>query len=159
MNDLLNEDEFLTKPYNPWKRFCIYYSVAFLLNLISIASIRFLKPKDALLVFLIIIIFFVVPPSLSGLMMLRKPEVAMLPLKLNITSIAILFLCCYMGILSIVLYNNLNFLANIEAFWKFPLILLGIYFVVFAITATLIRYRLKWKQKYKNSRTTTTLPQ
>lgn len=156
MNDLLNEDEFLPKAYDPWRYFFIYYIAAFLLSLMCTLAIRYAGPADDILNYILGFVFLVVPTTLSYLMIFRKKEVAALPLKLNTTGIAVLFLSCFLGVLCAVLFNNFNFANRIEQVWIFPLILLGIYFIVFAITAPLIRYRLKWKQKYKNGRSVTT---
>ena len=38
MQDLLNENEFLPKPYNPWRVFFIFYAVAFI-QLLFVAAL------------------------------------------------------------------------------------------------------------------------
>ena len=88
MKDLLKEEEFIKKPYNPWKLFCVFYAIAFIQFLLFIVTIVAFNadagPNTALAAFLI-------PNITAFTMFFFKKKNALLPAKTIVVGTGLLF--------------------------------------------------------------------
>lgn len=99
MQDLINEEEFITKKidYNPWRRFGVFYGVgvAYVIGLYIVNST--FSPKNEVL---LTILFLGIPFVLPFLMIFHKKAIAALPYKSILLAIigleAVIVICLLM---------------------------------------------------------------
>lgn len=101
MNDLLNEDEFLPKEYNPRGWFNRFYIISSILSTVLFFSVRFLRDYFNNVTATVTIIFsFLIPIIFSMIMVLSKRDnILMLKPKKAAYKVFILFIYCYLSIL------------------------------------------------------------
>jgi len=95
MQDLLNEEEFLKKPYNPWKLFYTFYAIAFIQLLLLVALITFDiggGPKTPYVVFCL-------PIVTAFTMFFFKKKNASLPVRTTAFSLCILLSIYYIPLI------------------------------------------------------------
>lgn len=98
MNDLLSEDEFLSKEYNPKKRFIMFYLMSLVGEAAILLSFKYAVHFSNSTVSILVGIAnnFILPLALALLMILGKKEV-LLNVALNKIITAVLILqCCYL---------------------------------------------------------------
>ncbi|MFP9113307.1 hypothetical protein ACLI1A_05160 [Flavobacterium sp. RHBU_3] len=153
MNDLLNEEEFLPKEYNPKGWFVKFHIVACLLSLIGFGMVRYYRSLFTNTTATITIIFtFLVPLILSLIMILPKREI-LLQLKPRTVAYKILLLnifCCTvilaLGLIKPLIHSELN-LETLKYTALVILLMLAIYAIVYGISMAIIIPILKRAQR------------
>ena len=86
MQDLLNEEEFIqSKPYNPWKRFMVFYGIAVLQTIVNFLIYHFNFYSKPLILF-----SFLITAVMPYIMIFEKRKTFHLPKKTILTAIIIL---------------------------------------------------------------------
>ena len=141
MNDLLNENEFLPKEYNPWNRFYIF-SVFTLLEQISFIVIlkhfvQFSERNTAIIVG--ITNNFVFPLLIASFMILGKKELLLHTSKKTIIKGLIILECCYLAPLIINSLSNVYTFALTDGIeYVSPLMLIPLFTISFNLALALV---------------------
>lgn len=141
MNDLLNEDEFLPKKYNPWNRFYIF-SVFALLEQISFIVIlkhfvQFSERNTAIMVG--ITNNFIFPLLIASFMVLGKKELLLHTSKKTIIKGLILLECCYLTPLIINSLSNFYTWALTDGIEHvYPLLVIPLFTIAFNLALVLV---------------------
>jgi len=141
MNDLLNENEFLPKEYNPWNRFYIF-SVFTLLEQISFIVIlkhfvQFSERNTAIIVG--ITNNFVFPLLIATFMILGKKELLLHTSKKTIIKGLIILECCYLVPLIINSLSNFYTFALTDGIeYVSPLLLIPLFTISFNLALALV---------------------
>jgi len=153
MNDLLNEDEFLPKEYNPNRWFIAFYILGSLLSMLTFSMVRFYRELFNNITATITIVFtFLLPLILSLIMVFAKKQniLLLLPIKAAY-KIFLLSFFCGISILTIgIIVSYKNSSPNLNIFTNMLYIVLsvgGVYLIVYTLTIAIILSILKRVQK------------
>lgn len=108
MNDLLNEDEFLPKEYNPKRWFFGFYIVACILSVLFFFSVRFYRDYFTNTSATITVILGLLTPIISSMIMVfaKNDNTLKIRLKSAAYKIFLLFFFCYLSILLLGLFTT-----------------------------------------------------
>lgn len=137
MNDLLNEEDFLPKEYNPWKWFYTYSILAFSINSSLLLTIKYFTYNSGVFNFAIISTVFIIPIFFSTLVsFFPKQNITITPKTRNF-GIALIYTGNLIGILipAIFIYIKNNTLVNI---WLVITIILCLNMISYSIITTLL---------------------
>ena len=156
MNDLLNEDEFSSKVYNPKRWFNTFYLCGSLLSLSIFAMVRFYRELfNNATATLAIVLTFLLPLILSLVMVFSKKKNILLLFPKNAAyHIFILFGFCCASVLSLGIAASIRTLSNLSLIKNILytiLVIAGIYFIIYLITIAIILPILKRSQKLNRS--------
>lgn len=109
MQDLLNEEDFITqKPYNPWKRFIVFYIIAFLNLFVLYLPMEFVKPPYDK--FIGIPLFFLIP-AMPFVMAFHKKDIAFTTSRIQIIGTCLLMVVYFIAYIILdVIENGIYFL-------------------------------------------------
>lgn len=144
MEDLLNEKDFLTKPYNPRRRFLLFYIILFVFVIALYAIGK--STTDEGIGMVIVALFFASPVVLSIIMICGKKETLLLPAQTIFFALAGMYvthltLCAALVISAI--YKDQS--ANIT--FPFMGAFVVVYLVLFSITCAIIFGTSYFKKK------------
>ncbi len=109
MEDLLNEEEFITqKPYNPWRRFIVFYGIA-ALNMTILYLIMFSLDDMSYNSQLILIPLFLAIPPMPFIMIFHKKKNAFLKKFIIITAVSILMIVYFFTSLIMNIIHNWSY--------------------------------------------------
>ncbi|MFL9843912.1 hypothetical protein [Flavobacterium rhizosphaerae] len=160
MDDLIHEKEFIEAPYNPWKRFYIYFAIGFCTTQLLFWIIRLknkiISNEDELFVIFLVILFVVLPTSLNLMMVFSKKDVLKISNKTIISGIGLMSSSCCLSItICFAILNYRRFLYD-----SYNVIIpFAIYATIFLINLAIIIPIINWKKKVKNGRIKQQLPQ
>ena len=149
MDDLLNEEEFLPKEYNPKRWFLIFYLAGILLTALVPSAEYLLGIEITDLSATLIALALILIPLLLSMVMIFTGKNILLLLKLKKASlkIAILHICCYLTFACFITIKTIvdqNYtLNNIYG----AVVFLGFYFIIYLITIAIILPILKRSQR------------
>ncbi len=149
MNDLLNEDEFFPKEYNPRRWFLIFYLAGIGLTALVPATEYLLRIETTDLSASIVLIMLALIPSLSSMVMILPGKNVILRLKPNKAALKILIMhvCCYLTFACFLAAKMiLDEIYTINEVYGF-IIFVILYLIVYAITVAIILPILKRSQK------------
>ena len=112
MQDLIKEEEFLKKPYNPWKLFYTFYAIAFIQLLLFIVALLVMGQNAGLKTG---IAAFLLPTITVFVMFFFNKKNALLPYKTIATGTALLFAVYYIPSLIMSIFGG-NAIKNALAF-------------------------------------------
>lgn len=156
MNDLLDEDDFLPKQYNPKKWFVGFYITASILSVLFFFSVRFYSSYFTNTSANITVILAFLTPIISSMIMVfaKKDNILKLRLKSAAYKIFILYLFCYLSILLLGLFttfkNRSQYIGTITGMVYTLFITAILYTVLYLVTIAITLPILKRAQKIKN---------
>jgi O-antigen ligase len=146
MQDLLNEKEFLQKPYNPWKAFYIFYVIAVIQFLLFFA-ISLIYRSEAGMKSLIVAVLL---PDITALVMFFfKTRNALLPIKTMAIATGILFGIYYLPALIFSIIGG----ATVEDIITILAFSVANYLLCFGIMYLVMRSRQKKNPDTTSSKT------
>ena len=146
MQDLLDEEEFIEKKsdYNPWKRFGVFYGVAFIIVILLYYAFTYAGPQN--LEVLAVLILFATPIIIAFIMVFSKTKNILLPYKIIFLAILGLMGAYTMGVMLIGLYNKRTRMFTEDGLLG-SLVVIAVYFgltlVSFALMYPILRYKRK----------------
>ena len=138
MQDLLDEEEFLMKPFNPWKRFGLYSLIIFCFIPLVIWICRNNDEMDDTAVTIAIIFTMAVMPVLLSCLMvfIKKSDVKKLAQQTIIAGVAALMFSCCLSLCASAVYLNYTPDISVDPV-AFPVIVVA-YIVLFFISLIII---------------------
>lgn len=140
MQDLLKEEEFLKKPYNPWKLFYTFYAIAFIQLLLFIAALAAIGSNAGLKTGLAA---FLLPTITAFVMFFFNKKNALLPFKTIAAGTALLFAVYYVPAIIMSLFGG-NTIINALGF----ILLIGINWAI----CFFVMYLVAKSRQKKNSK-------
>lgn len=111
MQDLLNEEEFIKKPYNPWKRFMVFYAVAVVHVLLFFFMALHLELNEVSRLIGIPLLFLI--PAMPFIMIFSKKANRSLDKRTLMLSVCLLMMVYFLTYLAAdVAYNGIYFLFS-----------------------------------------------
>jgi predicted secreted protein len=154
MNNLLNEEEFFPKEYNPNRWFRIFYAGALIYEAISITAFRFIHIESrAVSIALGIVLGLVLPMSAAMTMVFSKKEILLDTSKSKIILGIFLVLACFFAPrIAIAAYDFVNIYLQesniIEAIILMPIAIWLILFIIcIAVVLPLVNRARKIKKR------------
>lgn len=135
MNDLLNEEDFLPKEYNPWKWFYTYSLLGFALNSSLLLTAKYFANSPDLFNFSIIFSLFITPVLFSILVSFYPKQQQKTTSKTKSIGIALIYTGNLIGILipAVTIYIRNNILVDI---WLVLAIIFCVNIVSYSVVVT-----------------------
>jgi small-conductance mechanosensitive channel len=137
MKDLLNEEEFLPKEYNPWKWYNTYSLLGLSINSCLLLTTKYFTYNSSVFSFTIIFMVFIIPILFSVLISFYPKQYRTITPKTRSLGIALIYSGNFIGILisAVFIYISNNILVNI---WLVITIILCLNMISYSIITTLL---------------------